>query len=314
MRVLIIGANGQLGWELCRKGKKRGFDIVPLDLPEFDITDPPAVIKQIRQGGVSLIINGAAYTAVDRAESEPALAFAVNRDGPAYLASACAKAGIPLIHISTDYVFDGRKKGPYLETDPVSPLGVYGRSKAAGETEVKGHLKEHVILRTAWLYGVHGHNFVKTMLRLGSEKEVLRVVDDQYGCPTFAGDIAEAILAISSKIGERCDIPWGTYHYCGKGVTSWHGFTEKIFDLAKPHNSLIVKKVEPITSEEYSTYSAKRPANSVLDCSLLTKTFGISPLPWHESLAHMIDQYYKTEKHTLQDQDIHLKKVDLYSP
>ena len=290
MRVLVIGANGQLGWELCNKGKGQGFDIIALDLPEIDITDPSSVKRGVSQPGVSLVINAAAYTGVDQAESEPGLAFAVNRDGPAHLASTCDEFGIPLIHISTDYVFDGNKEGPYLETDPVSALGVYGRSKAAGENKVREHLKEHIILRTSWLYGVHGHNFVKTMLCLGREKEVLRVVNDQYGCPTYADDLAEAILAIAAKIVERHNITWGTYHYCGEGATTWHGFAEKIFDIAKQYDSLMVKKVIPVTTEEYPT-SAKRPANSVLDCSLIKKHFGICSKPWPETLAQMIDRY-----------------------
>jgi dTDP-4-dehydrorhamnose reductase len=263
--------------------------MVGLDLPGFDITDFSTVKKKVRQAGISLVINAAAYTAVDQAESEPKLAFAVNRDGPAYLASCCAEVGIPLLHVSTDYVFDGNKKGPYFETDPVSPLGVYGKSKAAGETEVRGHLKEHIILRTAWLYGINGHNFVKTMLRLGREKEVLRVVADQYGCPTYAADLAEVILTVAAQIGEQRDIIWGTYHYCGKGVTTWHGFAEKIFDLAREHCSLAVKEVIPITTPEYPT-PAKRPANSVLDCSLFTKHFAVHPRPWQESLADMINR------------------------
>ena len=296
MRVLVIGANGQLGWELCRKGEEQGFDMVALDLPEIDITEPSTVKKEVSQTGISLVINAAAYTAVDKAESEPDLAFAANRDGPGYLASSCAQVGIPLIHVSTDYVFDGSKKGPYLETDPVSPLGVYGQSKAAGETEVRDHLQEHLILRTAWLYGVHGHNFVKTMLLLAREKEVLRVVADQYGCPTYAADLAEAILAILAQIAEAGDIAWGTYHYCSKGITTWHGFAEKIFDLAKECDSLMVKEVVPIATAEYPT-PAKRPANSVLDCSLIIEHFGISPRPWQESLAYMINRYYQQEGH-----------------
>lgn len=287
MKLLIIGSNGQLGWELCKRGGKRGFDIIALDLPEFDINDASAVKKEVSQADASIIINAAAYTAVDKAESEPELAFAVNCNGPAHLASSCAKAGIPLIHISTDYVFDGNKKGPYLETDPVSPIGVYGKSKVDGEIEVRGHLKEHIILRTAWLYGIYGNNFVKTMLRLGKEKEMLRVVADQYGCPTYAADLADAILKIASQINEGRDIAWGTYHYCGKGVTTWHGFTEAIFNEAKKHDSFKVKKVVPISTKEYPT-PAKRPANSALDCSLITKHFGISPKPWAESLARMI--------------------------
>ncbi|MGB6383068.1 MAG: dTDP-4-dehydrorhamnose reductase, partial [Syntrophobacteria bacterium] len=208
---------------------------------------------------------------------------------PAYLASACGKAGIPLVHISTDYVFDGQKQGAYLETDPVSPLSVYGKSKAAGEVEVREHLKEHLILRTGWLYGVHGHNFVKTMLRLGREREKVQVVTDQYGCPTYAADLAETILRIAAKLLDGRQVHWGTYHYCGKGVTSWHGFAEAIFNLARKYVPLKVKQTEAITTAEYPT-AAKRPANSVLDCSLFRSHFGFAPKPWNESLARMLHQ------------------------
>jgi dTDP-4-dehydrorhamnose reductase len=235
------------------------------------------------------VVNAAGYTAVDEAESEPELAFAVNRDGPAYLASACGKAGIPLVHISTDYVFDGQKKGAYLVTDPVSPLSVYGKSKAAGEVEVREHLREHLILRTGWLYGVYGHNFVKTMLRLGREREVVQVVADQYGCPTYAADLAETILRIAAQFLQGGRVHWGTYHYCGKGVTTWHGFAEEIFDIAREYVLLRVKRLEPISTAEYSTV-AKRPANSVLDCSFFETHFGFSPEPWKESLSRMIHQ------------------------
>jgi len=292
MKLLIIGSNGQLGWELCQRGKPHGFNIIPLDIPEFDITDPAAIKKVVNQPGVSLVINAAAYTAVDKAESEPKKAFAINCDGPADLAASCNEAGIPLVHISTDYVFDGTREQPYLETDPLSPLGVYGKSKAEGETIVRSLLTDHIIIRTAWLYGIHGNNFVKTMLSLGKEKETLRVVADQYGCPTSAADLAEAILTIAEQIKERPDIPWGTYHYCGKGKTTWHGFAEKIFELAKQYNLFSIKKVIPVTTAEYPT-PAKRPLNSVMDCSMLTKNFGILPAPWQESLERMLRQLYK---------------------
>ena len=292
MKLLIIGSNGQLGWELCQRGKPHGFNIIPLDIPEFDITDPAAIKKVVNQPGVSLVINAAAYTAVDKAESEPKKAFAINCDGPADLAASCNEAGIPLVHISTDYVFDGTREEPYLETDPLSPLGVYGKSKAEGETIVRSLLTDHIIIRTAWLYGIHGNNFVKTMLSLGKEKETLRVVADQYGCPTSAADLAEAILTIAEQIKERPDIPWGTYHYCGKGKTTWHGFAEKIFELAKQYNLFSIKKVIPVTTAEYPT-PAKRPLNSVMDCSMLTKNFGILPAPWQESLERMLRQLYK---------------------
>ena len=241
------------------------------------------------QSGASLVINAAAYTAVDKAESEEDIAYAVNKDGPAYLASACKEAGIPLIHVSTDYVFDGSKKGPYLESDPVSPLGVYGRSKAAGEEEIRSRLQKHIILRTAWLYGIHGSNFVKTMLRLGKERQSLRVVSDQYGCPTYASDLAEAILAISENHLEGRKIVWGTYHFCGGGFTTWHAFAEEIFRIACRYQSFNVKEIVPIGTSEYPT-AAKRPHNSVLDCSLLRKNFGIIPHPWEESLAVMIEK------------------------
>jgi dTDP-4-dehydrorhamnose reductase len=292
MKLLVIGANGQLGWEICRKGKDQGIDMSGLDLPDFDVTEPSKVKKAVHQAGVSLIVNASAYTAVDTAESEPEVAFAVNRDGAAYLAASCDEIGIPLIHISTDYVFDGSKKSPYLETEPVSPLGIYGKSKAAGETEIRNTLKQHIIIRTAWLYGLHGNNFVKTMLRLGKEKEILSVVADQYGCPTYAADLADAILMIATQISEQRDITWGTYHYCGKGVTNWHDFAQEIFDLADKYDAFQVKKVMPITTSEYPT-PAKRPENSSMDCSLITRNFGISLRPWQESLADMVHRYYQ---------------------
>ena len=295
MRILVTGANGQVGRELTNWGRQKGFEILARDRAALDITDPNSVEREVRQPGVSLVVNAAAYTAVDQAELEPELAFSVNRDGPANLASACAKAGIPLFHISTDYVFDGGKEGPYLETDPLSPLGVYGRSKAAGEVEIRNLLQEHIIVRTSWVYGVHGHNFVKTVLRLGRENESVRVVADQSGCPTYAADLAEAILLIAAKLRDLGEIEWGTYHYCGKGITDWHGFAVEILRLARQYTSLKVERVEPISAAEYPT-PAKRPANSVLDCSLLEKTFDIRPKPWLESLARMIRVMFSIEK------------------
>jgi dTDP-4-dehydrorhamnose reductase len=284
MKILLTGAHGQVGWELTRRGRNRGFVVEATDVDVFDITDPRAVEEKVCGQGWELVVNCAAYTAVDRAESEPELALAVNRDGPAHLAAACGKARIPLVHISTDYVFDGSKQRPYRATDPVSPLGVYGRSKAEGDTAVRSRLREHIILRTSWVYGMHGQNFVKTMLRLGRERRVLRVVNDQQGCPTNAADLAEVILAIAGR-WERNS--WGTYHYAGKGVTTWHGFAEAIFAEARKYTSLLVERVEPIPSSQYPT-PAKRPANSALDCSLFTRTFGIEPRPWRESLAEVI--------------------------
>jgi dTDP-4-dehydrorhamnose reductase len=295
MKVLVTGANGQVGWELSRRGARKGSDILELDRAALDITDQSAVKRMVGRSGAALAVNGAAYTAVDQAESESEQAFAANRDGSANLASACAEAGIPLIHISTDFVFDGEKKGPYLETDQVSPLSVYGKSKAAGEVAVRERLREHIILRTSWVYGVHGRNFVKTMLRLGREKDVIQVVADQYGCPTYAADLADTILKIAAQMRENRKIAWGTYHYCGKGVTSWYGLAKEVLSLAKRYTSLRVKTIEAISTADYPT-PAKRPLNSALDCSLVEKTFDIHPKPWRESLAHMIKMMFSVEK------------------
>ena len=291
MKIVVIGVNGQLGWELNRQGKQQGLDVVPADLPDFDIADQPAVENLVTKSSADVIINAAAYTAVDRAESDPQLAFAINRDGPAYLAAACAAIGAALIHVSTDYVFDGTQKEPYVETDPVAPIGVYGQSKAAGEEAVRKILPAHIMIRTAWLYGVHGNNFVKTMLRLGHEQEIIRVVSDQFGCPTNAADLAQAILLIAARIAAGREIKWGTYHYCGDGATSWHGFAETIFSMARRQATLLVKKVEPIATAEFPT-PAKRPVNSVLNCDLIKNHFGVHTRPWKESLAETIKQLF----------------------
>jgi len=291
MKVLIIGANGQLGWELCRRAASRGFDVVSVDLPVFDIRDPSCVKKETWWKNLDLVINAAAYTAVDKAESEPEVAFAVNRDGPLSVAERCSHTGIPLIHISTDFVFGGEKDAPYRETDRVNPVNVYGKSKAEGEKKVRECLDEHVIIRTSWLYGVHGGNFVRTMLKLGKERDTLRVVNDQHGCPTYTADLAEAVLTISKKIIEGSDKRWGTYHYCGEGSTTWHGFAENIINLAREFEVLRVKELVPISTEEFPT-AAKRPANSVLDCSLVKGVFGVTQKPWEQSLSLMLDSYY----------------------
>jgi len=287
MKLLIIGANGQLGWELGKRGGRQGFDSDSVDLPQFNITDQAQVVAQVEKSAPNMIINASAYTAVDKAESESELAFAVNERGPSYLADACAANGIPMVHVSTDYVFSGDKETPYFETDPVSPMGVYGQSKAAGEYAVRNKLKSHIIIRTAWLYGVNGQNFVKTMLRLGKERKTIRVVADQHGCPTYAADLADAILTIAGQVGNGLKGNWGTYHYCGRGNTNWHGFAEAIFEMAKPLISLKIQNVEPISTDAYPT-PAKRPVNSVLDCSRIQKEFGVRNRPWKESLWEML--------------------------
>jgi dTDP-4-dehydrorhamnose reductase len=289
--IAIIGSNGQLGWELVRQGDRLGYKMLAPGSGDLDVTRPGSIAGCLEPRAVQLVVNAAAYTAVDRAETEKKRAFEVNRDGPANLAGFCARTGIPLVHISTDYVFDGSKAGAYREDDPVSPIGIYGQSKAAGETEVRRKSAAHLIVRTAWLYGVHGHNFVKTMLRLGAEKKNIRVVDDQTGCPTYAADLARAILLISDHILAGKKTRWGTYHYCGAGSVTWFGLAQAVFAMAAKYEAAPAPKVVPITSAQYAT-PVKRPANSVLDCSKIEAHFGIRPRPWIDSLAEMIDAFY----------------------
>lgn len=281
-----------MGWELARQGASRGLEMLALGSADIDVTRPESIAGCLEQRDTQLVINAAAYTAVDRAETESRRAFEVNRDGPAHLAGFCARAGIPLIHVSTDYVFDGSKAGAYREDDPVSPIGSYGRSKAGGEAEVRRNNSRHLIVRTAWLYGVHGHNFVKTMLRLRREKKAIRVVDDQTGCPTYAADLARAILSMSGHILAGKKTRWGTYHYCGAGAVTWCGFARAIFEIAAKYEAFADTEVIPITSAQYPT-PVKRPANSVLDCSRIEKQFGIRPRPWIDSLADMIEALFQ---------------------
>jgi len=228
MKLLITGAHGQLGCELVEQSQLMGFAVQSPTHRQLDITDLESVKYFINLYKPSLVINAAAYTHVDKAETEKSLAFAVNKTGSANLARICSENGMPLVQISTDYVFDGKKSTSYCETDSISPLGVYGRSKAEGEIEIRSHLKEHIILRTSWLYGVHGQNFVKTMLKLAGAKKKIRVVSDQYGSPTSAADLAQTILTIADLLHQRPAVDWGTYHYCGRGIISWYEFAKTI--------------------------------------------------------------------------------------
>jgi dTDP-4-dehydrorhamnose reductase len=293
MKILVTGINGQVGWELQRQGQRQGFDILGLDRASLDIGNRPAVLETVATLRPALVINSAAYTAVDRAEEDVAMAQAVNSNGPAWLAEACSLARIPLIHLSTDYVFDGSGTRPYLETDPVSPLGVYGASKEAGEQAVRRCLAEHLIIRTSWVYGVHGHNFVKTMLRLGKQRRELKVVADQWGCPTAAGDLAAALLELARRI-EAGRGQWGTYHCCGATAINWHGLAEQIFALVRGRLPLQVEKVHAITTADYPT-PARRPAYSVLDCHQLARDFQITMPELTVSLTAVLDELVALE-------------------
>jgi dTDP-4-dehydrorhamnose reductase len=236
-----------------------------------------------------VVVNAASYTAVDKAESDAARAYAANAEGPRNLARACADAGIPLIHISTDYVFDGAKAGPYTEDDPTGPLSVYGASKLAGEQAIAESGVRHIILRTAWMYGLHGQNFVKTMLRIGREREVLRVVDDQHGCPTYAGDLADAVITLAKRLIEApvSAHHLGVFHCTGSGEATWCEFARRIFALAGPRLPRI-PRVDAIGSAEFPT-PVRRPANSVLDCGRLARAHGITLRAWPDALAEMLE-------------------------
>jgi len=283
MQIVITGAQGQLGRTLIDQSQIMGCGVQAPPEDDLDITDPAKVDRVISLLRPDLVINTAAYTQVDQAESEEAIAFKVNKGGCTNLARTCAQHQIPLLHISTDYVFDGSKGKAYLETDPISPLGVYGRSKADGEIEIRKYLKQHMIIRTSWLYGSHGQNFVKTVLNLARTQKTIRVVADQYGSPTNAGDLACAILTIAQRLQFKNEVGWGTYHYCGQGVISWYQFAQKILELARLHADIKTARIEPITTAEYPT-AARRPIYSALDCSRIQKNFGTHPLPWEQSL------------------------------
>ena len=261
--------------------------------PEFDFDRPETIAASFHAADPCLVINAAAYTAVDAAESDEAAAFRANRDGPAELARLCATAGIPLIHVSTDYVYDGEKPSAYVETDPVAPRSVYGASKLAGETAVLASGARAIILRTAWVYAATGRNFVRTMLNLAQTRDTLRVVADQQGCPTAAADLAGAILSIAARIeGQGWNDSWaGVFHAAGSGETTWHDLAEAVFQEASRHNAKVPAHVVAITTEEFPT-AARRPANSRLDCTHLLEVFGIRLPHWRDGLARTIDEIF----------------------
>jgi dTDP-4-dehydrorhamnose reductase len=283
--VLVFGAGGQVGRELTGRPPPAGLIVQGLAHADADIADRVAVETAMRRHRPDVIINAAAYTAVDKAETERDRAFAVNETGPRNLALAARDSGAVLVHFSTDYVFDGYKTIPYLEDDPVAPASVYGQSKEAGERAVRETIPRHLILRTAWVYAAHGANFLKTMLRVGREREVVRVVADQHGTPTSAADLADGILSMLPHLQENR--AFGTFHLTNAGRTTWHGFAEAIFAAAARHRSP-VPRLEAIGTEDYPT-PARRPAMSVLDCRKIADLYGIRLRPWQEAVAATID-------------------------
>jgi dTDP-4-dehydrorhamnose reductase len=275
LRILLTGGNGQIGWELARSLPPVG-EIFASDRVSLDLANPDQIVRKVREVKPDLIVNAAAYTAVDRAESEPALAARINGQAPGILAEEAKRAGAALIHYSTDYVFDGAKAAPYVEADAPNPINVYGKSKLEGERGILASGCRHLILRTSWVYGARGANFLLTMLRLAREREELRVVDDQVGAPTWCRDIAAATAKLAGELAAGSI--GGLYHLTAGGRTSWYGFAREILQLCGMTTRLLA-----IPSARYPT-AAKRPANSTLSCESLLSRSGIALPEWAASL------------------------------
>lgn len=282
MNILITGADGQLGSELCKMLPRAGHAAIPFTHKDADFTEADKLRAAIAAQRADWVINCAAYTAVDKAEADSATAYAVNRDGARAVAEAVAGYGGKLLHVSTDFIFDGNQSRPYAEDDAPKPLGVYGASKLAGEQAVAEVLPEAAILRTAWVHGAHGHNFVKTMLRLAAERDELTVVDDQIGTPSWTGDIADSLIALIGADARGC------YHFTNEGVASWYDFAVAILDEAHALGFPVkAQRVRPIPTAAYPT-PARRPAYSVLDKQKIRALLG-RPIPhWRESLITML--------------------------
>lgn len=290
--ILVTGGTGQLASALA---VRRGADaIYRVGRPAFDFDHPDTIEAAFHSIAPRLVINAAAYTAVDAAENDADAAYRANRDGPATLARLCAQADIPLIHISTDYVFDGAKTEPYVETDPVAPQGVYGASKLAGEEAVMASGAKAIILRTAWVYAATGKNFVRTMLTVGKARDRLTVVGDQHGCPTTASDLSDAIMAIVARLDATGWQPGfgGIFHAAGSGDTTWFGLAVATFEAAGRYGAK-VPEVVPIATADWPT-PAKRPANSRLDCTRLQQVFGVRLPHWRDGLTRTVETIFAT--------------------
>jgi dTDP-4-dehydrorhamnose reductase len=294
-KILITGKNGQVGWELQRALASFG-ELVAIDSDEIDLADADAIRHAVRRLRPDIIVNPAAYTAVDKAESEPEVAKAVNSIAPGILAEEAQRLGAVLVHYSTDYVFDGTKPAPYTEADSPNPQSVYGGTKLAGEQTVRASGCKHLIFRTSWVYGVHGGNFVKTILRLAKDRSELRIVADQFGAPTWARDLAQSTataLAHWDKIGWDSGLS-GLYHLTAGGRTNWHEYAEEIVRLAREYDAALAAKalnIHAITTQEYPV-PAKRPVNSVLANDKIRDAFGILLPAWQDSLAECVRLLY----------------------
>ena len=291
-KILLTGITGQVGQELQQTLTSLG-EVIGVGRQELDLSQPEQIEQKIAQIKPNIIVNAGAYTAVDKAENESELAMTINANAPKAMAQAAKEVGATMVHISTDYVFNGQNHTPYLETDATAPLGVYGKSKLLGETRVRENCDRHIILRTAWVYGSRGHgNFVKTMLRLGANREELKVVSDQIGSPTWSYDIAQAITNLLNKSTEDSTIQ-GTYHFTSSGVASWYDLAVAIFAEAKSLGfPLKIERVLPITTADYPT-PAQRPAYSVLSKEKYIKATDVYPPHWRESLREMLQEWSK---------------------
>lgn len=285
MKILINGQHGQVSQELQRHLSHLG-ELVVLGREQLDLAQPEQIRQQVQRIRPDLIINAAAHTAVDQAESEPELAFAINASAPGILAEQALELGVPLIHYSTDYVFDGSKPAPYTEDDAPNPLGVYGKSKLAGEQAISAVQGQHLILRTSWVYSTHGRNFLLTMQRLLQEKPEMRIVADQIGAPTWAGTIARSTLALIERWQAGNPGAWGTYHLTAQGETSWFGFAQAIGEALREQGKPCANLL-PIPSSDYPTPAA-RPLNSRLDCSRLQREWGVSQADWQTALRECL--------------------------
>lgn len=292
--LLVTGSNGQVGFELRRSLAPLGR-VVALDRNGCDLSRSDDIRRVVRELRPDVVVNPAAYTAVDKAESEPEVAHAINGTAAGVLAEEVEALGGLLVHYSTDYVFDGRKDGPYVETDAVNPQSVYGKSKLAGEQAIAASGATALVLRTCWVAGAHGGNFAKTMLRLAAERDSLRVIADQFGAPTTASLIADVTAQIVARHwlhGERANFPAGVYHLAAAGETTWHGYASAILRYAEAHGAALkvsADKIAPIAATEYPL-PAPRPANSRLDTSKLRNTFGLHLPDWQQGIAHLLDQ------------------------